>query len=154
MHHKVTHLRKVSTMLDSQFQGPFGFRFGWDPILGLIPGVGDLVTTGFSFYILVQAALLNCGPMILLRMGLNVLFENLIGVIPLVGQVFDFFWKSNNKNIEILESYLVAPRATTWYSRILVICVFIFLIALVIAMGMAAVYIFRTVWNFFVLLAN
>lgn len=145
MREKLDHLKKVSTALDSQFQGPFGLRFGWDAIIGLIPGVGDAITTGFSFYILAHAALMGCKPSTLLRMGMNVLMENVIDIVPFLGNVFDFFWKANNKNIQILESHFASPRETTIQSRILVGLVFLFLVGLLVAIVAAAVFLFKIV---------
>ena len=105
--------------MDSKFTGPFGFKFGLDGIIGLVPVFGDLITTGISLYILFQAVILGCSPSTIVRMGLNILIENLVDVIPGVGIVFDFIWKSNNKNIEIIEQQLTSPRAVTVKSRLI-----------------------------------
>ena len=88
---KLQRLKKLSVLMDSQFAGPFGFKFGLDGLLGFIPLVGDFVTSFISLYIVLQAALLGCGPSVILRMGLNILIENLIDVLPVFGNFFDFF---------------------------------------------------------------
>lgn len=116
---KLEQLKKISVLMDSKFQGPLGFKFGLDGILGLIPFVGDFFTTAISLYIVGQSALLGCSPSVLLRMGLNILIENLLDMIPVVGSVFDFVWKANNKNISLLESHMLNPRGATFQSRLI-----------------------------------
>lgn len=114
---KFEQLKKISVLMDSRFQGPMGFKFGLDGLLGLIPFVGDFLTTAVSLYIIAQAAVLGCAPVILIRMGLNILIENILDMIPVVGSIFDFVWKANVKNIALLESHLLNPRGATFKSR-------------------------------------
>lgn len=115
-------LRYLARLLDSRFQLPIGgFRVGLDGILGLIPGIGDFVTNSLSLYIILRAAFIGCGPSLILKMSMNVLLENLADTIPVVGNFFDFFWKSNLKNIAIIEEYLAAPQKALWKSRALAI---------------------------------
>lgn len=120
MNPKTAHLRKMAIALDSSFVLPMGWRIGWDGILGFIPGIGDLITDGFSFYIVYQSALLGASPSVLLRMGLNILIDNLIDLIPLLGNFLDFIWKSNLKNVDLLDAYLENPRNTIVHSRLVV----------------------------------
>ena len=112
----IKHLRNLSTLMDSQFRLG-GFRFGLDGLLGLIPGVGDVVTTGISIYIIAEAARLGCSPYTLVRMALNLAFENLADMIPIFGNVFDFLWKANSRNITLLDKHLADPLHTTHQSR-------------------------------------
>lgn len=130
MKHKIKELRDLSVLMDSRFEGPFGIRFGLDALLGLIPVVGDLVTSFSSVYIIYQAALLGCTPATLMRMILNVLVENLVDFIPFLGNLFDFYWKANNLNITLLERHLENPKRLSLESRILVIVLFILFIML------------------------
>lgn len=126
----ITHLRNLSTLMDSQFRLG-GFRFGLDGVLGLIPGVGDIVTTGISIYIIAEAAKLGCSPTTLIRMALNLAFENLVDMVPVLGNVFDFLWKANSRNIDLLDKHLADPRHTTHQSRgVLLIIVLSLLIVL------------------------
>lgn len=106
-------IKRLSEFLDSKFRAPGGFRFGWDALLGLVPGVGDFLTSTLSLYIIARAARLGCSVPVLMRMGLNVLIENIFDTIPLLGNIFDFLWKANNKNLKLLEAHLARPRATT-----------------------------------------
>lgn len=117
---KIEHLKKLSRLLDSKFEGPYGLKFGLDGLLGLIPGVGDFITTSLSLYIVLQAALMGCSVATVFRMALNILIENLIDIIPLLGNLFDFFWKSNTRNMVILENHLRNPSRVNVQSRILV----------------------------------
>lgn len=121
-------LRALSRLLDSRFEGPFGIKFGLDAIVGLIPFVGDFATTGLSLYIIFQAARLQCTPSTLMRMALNVLIDNVIDLIPLIGNFFDFWWKSNNRNMALLEAHLQRPGRVRIESRmILALITFSFL---------------------------
>ncbi len=102
--------------MDSQFRLG-GFRFGLDGVLGLIPGVGDIVTTGISIYIIAEAARAGCSPTTLIRMALNLALENIADMVPILGNVFDFLWKSNTRNIALLDQHLANPKHTTHQSR-------------------------------------
>ncbi len=126
-------LHHVAELMDTKYQGPFGWRFGWDGILGFVPGVGDLLTNGFSFYILVRAAMIGCPPVLLMRMGLNILIDNLFDAIPLIGNLFDFIWKANIKNLVLIENYLIHPRRTVMSSRFLVVFTLLIIGALMVA---------------------
>lgn len=117
--HELADLRAISRAMDSQFSIG-GFRFGWDGILGLIPGIGDVATSLVSLYIVVRAAALGASPSVLVRMGLNVLIDNVFDAIPVLGQIFDFIWKSNDKNVALLERHLQNPRATSRASALVV----------------------------------
>jgi hypothetical protein len=118
----IKHLRHLSTLMDSQFRLG-GFRFGLDGLLGLIPGVGDVVTTGISIYIIAEAARLGCSPATLVRMALNLAFENIVDMVPILGNVFDFLWKANTRNIVLLEKHLADPLHTTHQSRAVLLTV-------------------------------
>ncbi len=93
-------------MLDSQFLIPgTSYRFGLDPILGLIPGLGDLVSPLFTIGILWQGRDLGLPRIVQLRMIFNVAIDTLLGVVPLLGDLFDFAWKANDMNLAMLEKY-------------------------------------------------
>jgi hypothetical protein len=99
-------LRKWSVLLDSAFRVP-GTRmtFGLDPILGLIPGLGDLTTPFFSVVVLLQAVRLRIPRVVLLRMLMNAAIDMATGFIPLVGDIVDFGWKANVRNLALLEQH-------------------------------------------------
>ncbi|WP_081111883.1 DUF4112 domain-containing protein [Bdellovibrio bacteriovorus] len=124
-------LEYIANQMDTRFRGPLGFRFGWDGILGLIPGVGDLVTSSFSFYIIFRAAAMGAPPVIIARMGLNVLIDNVFDVVPVLGWIFDFAWKANQKNVRLLQSFTFDQRRTQWQSRLWVFVVLFIIFALI-----------------------
>lgn len=99
-------LRKVSQLLDSAFPVPgTSYRVGLDPILGLVPGIGDLVSPLFTIGILWQGRDLGLPRIVQLRMIFNVAIDTLTGIVPVVGDLFDFAWKANNKNMALLERH-------------------------------------------------
>src|SRR5919106_6578273 len=90
-------LRKVAHLLDSAFVVPgTSYRVGLDPILGLVPGLGDLASPLFTIGILWHARELGIPRVVLLRMIFNVAIDSLLGAVPLLGDLFDFAWKANN----------------------------------------------------------
>lgn len=97
-------LRRLAKLLDSQFSIG-NFRFGLDPLLGLIPGLGDFIALIMSGGILALAAKHGASRKLLILMALNALADALIGSIPVLGQIFDFFFKANNRNVRLLEKY-------------------------------------------------
>src|SRR4026208_144839 len=99
-------LRKWSVLLDSAFRVPgTQMTFGLDPILGLIPGLGDLTTPFFAGLLLLHAVRMKIPRVIQLRMVMNAALDLAIGVVPVVGDLFDFGWKANVKNLALLERY-------------------------------------------------
>lgn len=101
-------LDRLSHLLDGLFRIPgTSWRFGLDAIVGLIPGVGDAATSLASFYILAAGVRYRVPKVTLLRMGMNIGLDFLLGAIPGIGDLFDFAWKSNEMNME-----LIRKRAT------------------------------------------
>ena len=99
-------LRKWSVLLDSAFRVPgTQMTFGLDPILGLIPGLGDLTTPLFSALLLLHGVRLRIPRVIQLKMVVNAAIDLAIGVIPLLGDFMDFGWKANVRNLALLERY-------------------------------------------------
>ena len=96
-------LRKLARLLDSAIPLPGGYRIGLDGIIGLIPGVGDALTASAAAYIVIRAAQMGASTATLVRMIFNVLLELVVGAVPVIGDLFDFAWKANNRNIELLE---------------------------------------------------
>jgi hypothetical protein len=99
-------LRRIQVLLDSAFRVPgTRIRFGWDPILGLVPGLGDFVTAAFALTVLIHANRMRVPRIIQLRMAVNTLVDLAIGAMPFVGDVGDVFWKSNARNFALLERH-------------------------------------------------
>lgn len=96
----------MATLLDARFRIPgTNIRFGFDPILSLVPGVGDLASPAFAVALLVQAVYQGVPRVIMLRMLLHALIDALIGAIPVVGVVGDIFYRANLRNLALLERY-------------------------------------------------
>jgi hypothetical protein len=96
-------LERLSWLMDDLIRVPgLGWRVGLDAIVGLIPGLGDTATSLVSFYILVAAVRYRVPKVTLLRMGLNIAIDYVVGSFPLVGDLFDAWWKSNQMNVELL----------------------------------------------------
>ena len=105
----IKHLDTMAVLLDSKFKGPFGFRFGWDGLLGLIPGLGDMVANLMATYIIVQATWSGYPTSVITRMFLNLVIDNGLDAIPIIGNIFDFFFKSNLRNIRLIQEYEANP---------------------------------------------
>jgi hypothetical protein len=107
---KLQHLKSLSRLLDSIIPLPGGYRIGIDGLLGLIPGIGDIAGGVASSYIIIESARLGASTTTLLRMVFNVLVESIIGLIPFLGDLFDFIWKANEKNTALMEKQLHEPQ--------------------------------------------
>lgn len=100
-------IRRISWWSDAALRVPgTRFRVGYDALLGLLPGVGDIAGAGLSLYLIATAARLKIGKRALARMTLNAGVEAIIGMIPLVGDLFDAIFKANLRNTRILENAL------------------------------------------------
>jgi hypothetical protein len=96
-------VERLAWLLDDLFRVPIlGWRFGLDALIGLIPGLGDTSTALASFYILASAVRHGVPKVTLLRMGLNIGLDYVMGSLPIVGDFADAWWKSNRKNVELL----------------------------------------------------
>jgi hypothetical protein len=107
-------LRWIAQLLDSRYRVPgTQIRFGLDPVLDLIPGIGDLVSPIFALLVIVQGLRQRVPKVILLRMLFNALIDALIGAVPLVGAVGDVFWRANLRNLDLLERHAQPGRPPT-----------------------------------------
>jgi hypothetical protein len=105
-------LEQLAKWLDDVFRIPgLNWRFGLDAIIGLIPGVGDTATSLASFYILTAATRYGVPKITLVRMALNIAIDYIVGAIPLFGDLFDFYWKANRRNVELLRGRARVPMA-------------------------------------------
>ena len=132
----IQRLRKLSRLLDNAIAIPgTKFRIGLDPLIGLIPGAGDFIGTALSAYIVIEAARLGLPKQTLGKMVYNIVLESVVGAVPIVGDWFDFAWKANVKNIELLESHLgvaqESQKASWWFILLLVVGLFMLCIGLV-----------------------
>jgi len=139
----------LAEWLDQRFTIPgTSIRIGLDPILGLIPGIGDMIANLAGSAILLIAAQYGLPKIVLLRMGLNVALNAMIGAIPVFGDVFSIWFRSNVKNAQLLERYVSAEgRASTSGTWLLVIAVIGGIIVLLIAILLATVWLAKQLWN-------
>jgi Domain of unknown function (DUF4112) len=99
-------LRAWAELLDSRFRIPgTQIRFGIDPILSLVPGLGDLASPVFAVLLLVEAMKRGVPRIVMARMVINALFDALIGVVPVAGTIGDIFWRANLRNLALLERH-------------------------------------------------
>lgn len=103
-------LERLAWLLDASIGIPgTRFRFGIDPLIGLIPGIGDVAGGALSAFLVYEAWRLGAPPRLLARMVANVAAEMAIGAVPLAGDVFDAWYKANQRNVAILRAYLDPP---------------------------------------------
>ena len=104
-------LRSLQRLLDDAFRVPgTRIRFGWDPLVGAVPWLGDALTAVLSCAIVVQAHQMRVPRIVQLRMLINIVIDVAIGIVPFFGDVADVFWKSNARNFALLEHYAGTDR--------------------------------------------
>lgn len=104
---RLARLDTLATRMDRAFRIPLTrIRFGWDGILGLVPGVGDTLAVAPAIYILHEAHDMGASKPVLARMIANIGFDWLVGLVPLVGDILDIGVKSNSRNVALLRAHL------------------------------------------------
>ena len=107
---RIARLDKLATLLDVAFRIPFTrIRFGVDGLIGLAPGLGDVITTGLSLWIVHEAYQLGVPRKVILRMLGNVAIDGMIGAVPVAGDMFDVLWRANRRNVRLLREHFEAP---------------------------------------------
>lgn len=137
----------MAWLLDASIPLPGGFRIGLDGLLGLIPGVGDAIGGGLSGWLLYQGYKQNVPKMILARMVLNVVIDAVLGAIPVLGDIFDFFFKANLRNAQLLADYRAAPGETYRRSAVSTAIFFTGVIVIGFVVIWAVVAIFSLLWE-------
>jgi Domain of unknown function (DUF4112) len=134
-------LHALEVLLDEAFRIPgTSIRFGLDAIIGLIPGLGDVVAGALSLVIPLAGWIRGVPYVTLVRMAINLGLDVLIGTIPLIGDAFDIGWKANRRNYRLLQRHIGEPRHHTWRD-------WVFLAIFVVCMAAVfAVPILFTVW--------
>ncbi len=137
-------VRTLARLLDSAVAIPgTQIRVGADSIVGLIPGVGDVIGAVLSGYIVLVATQLGVPASVVTRMLLNIGADTLLGSVPVLGDLFDVAWKSNQKNVALIENHLGRPtetrRASTWLIAGLVVA----MVAVLALMGIGVVALIR-----------
>ena len=147
-------LENLSHYLDGLFKVPgTGWRFGLDALIGLVPNVGDTVTSLASFYILVAGVRYGVPKITLLRMAFNIGLDYVVGAIPFLGDAFDFFWKANRQNMDLIRERGTGKGKGTTGDYIFVFGMILLLIAILVGSILVSLYIlglfFREIWTLF-----
>jgi len=122
-------------------------RFGLDPILGLIPGAGDAAGAVLAGWILVEAIRLGASRATVLRIAGNIALDAAVGAVPLLGDIFDFAWKANLRNVALLERHLEAPERAERADRTFVLLVVFGVLALAVGLVVAGILLTRWVFR-------
>jgi hypothetical protein len=130
-------LQRFAWLLDNSIPLPgTRFRIGLDAILGLVPGLGDVLGVLLSTYIVREAARLGAPRSVLTHMAWNVAVEGVVGMVPFLGDVFDAVWKANQRNYALLERHLADPRgaarSSRWFVGLLTIGIVAFVLVLAV----------------------
>ena len=137
-------VRAVARVLDSAVKIPgTNIRFGADSLVGLIPGLGDVAGALLSGYIVLVATRLGASAPVVARMLLNIALDTIVGSVPVLGDMFDVAWKSNQKNVALLERHLGQPVETQRASRWIVTLIVLATIAVLVLMGVGIVALLR-----------
>jgi hypothetical protein len=147
-------LETLSTYLDGLFRVPgTGWKFGLDALIGLIPNVGDTLTSVMSFYILIAGVRYGVPKITLLRMAFNIGLDYLVGTIPFIGDAFDFFWKSNKQNMDLIRTRATGKNVGTTGDYIFVFVVILILIGILVGSILVSLFligwIFKGIWDLF-----
>ncbi len=147
-------LESLSKYLDDWVKIPVvGWRFGLDALVGLIPNVGDTVTSLASFYILVAGVRYGVPKITLLRMAFNIGLDYIVGAIPFLGDAFDFFWKANRRNMDLIRERGTGKGKGTTSDYIFVFGMILLLIGILVGSIIVSLYIlglfFRELGNLF-----
>jgi hypothetical protein len=131
------HLDWLAKWMDNQFALPgTNFRFGFDAVLGLIPGAGDILGLLVSGVLLRIMLRKGAGPILMLCMLGNVLLDALVGVVPLAGDIFDFGFKANRRNVDLLKRYYAEnPNRPSAKRSLALISLLFFVLFLVLLYG-------------------
>ena len=134
-------LDQLAFYLDDLFRIPgVGWRFGLDAIIGLIPNVGDTLTSFASFYILVAGVRYGVPKITLLRMAFNIAVDYLVGSIPVIGDAFDFVWKANKMNMNLIRTRAAGHGTGKMSDYIFVFGLIFLLIAILIGSIIVSAY--------------
>jgi len=115
---RLERLRSWQRFLDEAFGVPYtSIRFGWDAVVGLVPGAGDMVSALFGLVILFHAHQMRIPAVAQVRMVVNLAIDLAIGFVPIAGDIADIFWRANTRNLALLERHAgpeLTPTSDDW----------------------------------------
>lgn len=128
-------IKWVAKLMDSQFTLPgTKIKFGLDPLIGLIPGVGDFATFLVSGMMVSVLAKNGASGFVLARMVVNIILDALVGSIPVVGDAFDFVFRANEKNLKLMEEHYLEGRHNGSALKVIIpLLLFLFIVIAIIA---------------------
>jgi len=134
-------LDQLASVLDDIFHIPgTRIRFGLDPLIGLIPGLGDAISGAVSMLIVLAAWRRGLPRITLARMVANIAIDSLLGAMPIFGDLFDVWWKSNRMNVNLLRRAEASPRRRRWHDWLF------FLLLMLLIAAIAALPIVMLIW--------
>lgn len=139
---------RFTGLLDTKYRIPFTkLRFGGDFILGLVPGAGDLLSLGLSGVLVATMAKNGASPLLVLKMLFNVGLDATVGSIPLLGNIFDLYYKANTRNLNLMREHYAQGKHTgsIWPSLILIAVVLLLILGVMI-WALASLYRWITAW--------
>jgi len=141
-------LQQLAWLLDSSIPVP-GTRLtvGIDALIGLFPVIGDLIGVALSSYILSQAAKLGAPRSVLWRIAFNIAVEGVVGIIPFAGDVFDAAFKANQRNVQLLDAWLDAPRRTERSTRTFAALLVLALVTVLVLVGLGSYFLLRAIFG-------
>ena len=145
---RLARMRFLSRLLDTAILLPGGYRIGLDPVIGLVPGVGDFLGGTLSVWLIYDAARLGISKRTLVRMAINVIFDTAAGSVPVVGDVLDAVWKSNARNMRLVEAEYRPGQGERSFARI-GLTILTILFATYAAFFTALYFIFKAVLSLF-----
>jgi hypothetical protein len=126
-------LRRLTWLLDDAIRLPLGFRLGLDALIGVVPGLGDVVGGAAALYGLGVAWSVGAPPVVLTRMAVNAGIDALVGAVPLLGDLWDIGFASHRRNLAILEGWLTTPHRAERQSRWILIGLALALVGVLLA---------------------
>ena len=117
---RIARIDALATLLDTALVIPgTQIRFGLDALIGLVPGIGDVITTIMALFIVSEARALGAPPLLVARMLANVALDGVVGAVPLIGDAFDVAFRANRRNMALLRAYLdkVEGGGTSYWRR-------------------------------------
>lgn len=131
-----TRIRWLAVLLDDLIELPgTGRRIGLGPVVGLVPVVGDLIAAAPGAWLILEAARFRLPPSVLARMVVNLVVDLVVGAVPVIGDLFDFGFKSNLRNLELFRRYASDPGASTRPHRMFLGGILLVALGLVAALG-------------------
>ncbi len=145
---RLKQLQKLAHLLDNALIIPgTSYRVGVDPLLGLIPLIGDYIGIILSSYIVWESAKLGASKTTLFKMIINLMIDLFMGIFPVLGDFFDLTWKANHQNIILLENYLKSPQTRIKTDKLFLFFMGLILIIFVIITTLITLLILKFFWG-------